>query len=309
MMLDLNDLFYFVKVVEHGGFSAASRALAIPKSRLSRRIASLEKRLGVRLIQRSTRHLSVTELGQNYYVHCAAMLAEAEAAQEVIEKSISKPRGLVRLSCPTGLLCFVVADMLTTFMQQYPQVKVELDATGRRVDVVREGFDVALRVRFPPVEDSDLIVRTLSISPQKLVASPAFLTQHPVNKPSDLIGLNSLDWLRGDANYSWLMRNAEQSTVEIQHAPRLITDDLIMLRKAVVAGLGIAQLPLLVTHQDLTEGRLIEVLPEWSLKKGEVQAVFPSRRGQLPAVRALIDFLADQFADQDWQTVAFNSER
>ena len=141
---DLNDLFYFAMVVEHGGFSQAGRALAMPKSKLSRRVALLEERLGVRLIQRSTRRFSVTEVGQDYYRHCKAMLVEAEAAEEAIAMSRAEPRGTIRLACPIAILHARIGTMLADFLALHPQVTVQLDATNRRVDVVGEGMDVAI---------------------------------------------------------------------------------------------------------------------------------------------------------------------
>ncbi len=192
-MDDLNDLYYFAQVVDHGGFAPAGRALNLPKSKLSRRISLLEERLGVRLLQRSTRHFSVTELGQDYYRHCQAMLVEAQAAQEVIERTRSEPQGMVRMSCPTTLLHYRVADLLSGFMLENPRVQVQLEATNRRVDVIAEGLDLALRVRFPPLENSDLVMRVLVESPQRLVASPDFLKQFELPLlPADLSGLPSL---------------------------------------------------------------------------------------------------------------------
>lgn len=163
-MEDLNDLYYFAQVVDHGGFAPAGRALDMPKSKLSRRIAGLEERLGVRLIQRSTRHFSVTEIGQAYYRHCVAMLVEAEGAAELIERNRAEPQGIVRLSCPTALLNFWVGEMLARFMVQCPLVQLHIESTNRQVDLIQEGIDIALRVRFPPLESSDLVMKTLAHS-------------------------------------------------------------------------------------------------------------------------------------------------
>src|SRR5690625_502544 len=198
-MQDLNDLSYFAHVVDNGGFAAASRATGIPKSKLSRRIAALEQRLGVQLLRRTTRSISVTEIGQRYYIHCAAILAEAASAQEAIEQTLGEPQGLIRLSCPPGLLYFGIAKRLVGFMAQCPRVEVQLEATSRRVDLVREGFDLAIRVRFPPIEDSELHVRLLTHSPQRLMAAPALFEHYRQPKaPGDLHGLPSLDWQRPD---------------------------------------------------------------------------------------------------------------
>lgn len=146
-MQDLNDLFYFVQVVDHGGFAPAGRALGMPKSKLSRRIALLEERLGVRLIQRSTRKFVVTNLGRTYYGHARAALVEAAAAEEAIQRTRAEPRGIVRMSCPTTLLDVRVGPMLADFLRQHPQVELHLDATNHQVDVLGEGLGGPGRAR------------------------------------------------------------------------------------------------------------------------------------------------------------------
>ncbi len=293
-MDDLNDLYYFAQVVEHGGFAAAGRALNMPKSKLSRRIALLEERLGVRLLQRSPRHFSVTELGQEYQRHCQAMLVEAQAAREAIERTRSEPQGLVRMSCPTTLLQYRVADLLSRFMLEYPKVQVQLEATNRRVDVLGEGLDLALRVRFPPLESSDLVMRVLADSPQRLVASPEFMRGRELPLlPADLSSLPSLDW-GPPREHSWCLEGPAGATAEVRHRPRLISDDMSALRRAALHGVGVVQLPCMVVERDLAAGRLLDIIPHWAPRGGVVHAVFPSRRGLLPSVRSLIDFLAEQ---------------
>lgn len=293
-MDDLNDLYYFAQVVEHGGFAAAGRALNMPKSKLSRRIALLEERLGVRLLQRSPRHFSVTELGQEYQRHCQAMLVEAQAAREAIERTRSQPQGLVRMSCPTTLLQYRVADLLSRFMLEYPKVQVQLEATNRRVDVLGEGLDLALRVRFPPLESSDLVMRVLADSPQRLVASPEFMQSRELPLlPADLSGLPSLDW-GPPREHSWCLEGPAGATAEVRHRPRLISDDMSALRRAALYGVGVVQLPCMVVERDLAAGRLLDIIPHRAPRGGMVHAVFPSRRGLLPSVRSLIDFLAEQ---------------
>jgi DNA-binding transcriptional LysR family regulator len=290
---DLNDLYYFAQVVEHGGFASAGRALNTPKSKLSRRISTLEERLGVRLLQRSTRHFSVTETGQEYYRHCVAMLVEAEAARQVIERSRAEPQGTVRMSCPTTLLHYRIGDLVSRFMAENPKVQVHLDATNRRVDVIGEGLDLALRVRFPPLEDSGLVMRTLADSPQRLVASPDFLKGLGLPLvPADLSKLPSLDW-GPPRDHIWHLEGPNGANAEVRHTPRYITDDMTALRQAALRGVGIVQLPLMVVDQDLEQGRLVDIIPQWVPRSGIVHVVFPSRRGLLPSVRKLIDFLAE----------------
>ncbi|HEF5870034.1 TPA: LysR family transcriptional regulator [Burkholderia cenocepacia] len=292
-MDDLNDLYYFVKVVEHGGFTQAGRALDMPKSTLSRRIAALEAQYDVRLLQRTTRHFTVTETGREFYERCLAVLVEADAAREVVERRHAQPRGVVRVSCPTALLEYRVSELIARFMAIHPQVQVHLEATNRRVDLLSEGFDLALRVRFPPLEDSDLVMRVLADSPQRLVAAPQWLDGRPApSGPAELAGAPSLDW--GPARHHvWQLVGPNGEQVQLRHHPRFVTDDMHALRDAAIHGVGIVQLPCMVVEDDLRNGTLIDVLPGWAPKGGVVHAVFPSRRGLLPRVRLLIDFLAE----------------
>jgi DNA-binding transcriptional LysR family regulator len=179
-------------------------------------------------------------------------------------------------------------------MVMNPAVEVHLESTNRRVDVIAEGFDVAIRVRFPPLEPTDLIMRRLDESTQYLVASPA-LIRTPPSSPSDLSRLPSLDLGPAHRDHQWQLDHEGQSAL-IPHRPRLITDDMAVLREATLAGVGVVQLPSVMIWEDIRAGRLVHVLPQWQLRGGIVHAVFPSRRGLLPSVRALLDFLAQECA-------------
>ncbi len=296
-MQDLNDLYYFVQVVDHGSYAAAGRALGMPKSKLSRRIIALEDRLGVRLLQRSTRKLTVTEIGQEYYRHCVAMLIEANAAQEAIDRSRSGPQGLIRVSAPPALVCFEIGAMIARYMAANPRVTVELESTSRRVDIIGEAFDVAIRVRFPPLEQTDLVMRTLGESPQRLVASPRLLADRKLPLvPADLATLPSLDFAPMLPRHIWQLESGEGGTVRVPHKPRLVTDDMSQLLHAALEGVGVVKLPNMVTDGHIASGQLIDVTPGWAPQSGIVHAVFPSRRGLLPSVRGLIDFLAAEYA-------------
>ncbi|AIR63378.1 LysR family transcriptional regulator [Cedecea neteri] len=295
-MQDLNDLWYFVQVVDNGGFSPTSRVIGIPKSRLSRRIALLEERLETRLLQRSTRSFTVTEAGQIFYRHCKAMMIEAEAAQEAIDTLKSEPRGLIRLTCPIALLHVHVGEMLARFMRLYPQVVIQLEETNRRVDVLNENVDLAIRVRPLPLEDSDLVMRKLATRSMCLVASPELVARLGMPAaPTDLAHWPSLALDRPQQTYRWCLFGPEQQEVIVHHKPRFVTTDMIALRTAALNGIGVVQLPKLMLNDALAQGKLVHVLPEWRARMEIVHAVFPSRRGQLPAVRALIDFLAESY--------------
>ncbi|AXE29685.1 LysR family transcriptional regulator [Chromobacterium phragmitis] len=296
-MNDLNDLYYYAQVVECGGFAAAGRKLCMPKSKLSRHVAALEARLEVRLIQRSTRHFIVTEAGQMFYERCKAMLTEAEAALEAISALKSEPRGLIRLTCPIGLLHMHAGAMLADFMALHPHISVQLEASNRRVDVMAEGIDVAIRVRPPPLEDSGLVMRVLSDRGQCLVASPELVARHaPPLSPADLQGWPSVIRSSPQKTYHWQLHGPRDQVVMLHHAPRLVTTDMPTLRHAALRGIGIAQLPLLMVQQDIDAGRLIRLLPDWPPRREIIHLVFPSRRGLLPVVRALIDYLAERYA-------------
>lgn len=297
-MQDLNDLYLFVQAVDHGGFAAAARALGIQKSKLSRRVGLLEERLGIRLIQRSTRRFAVTEIGREYYRRCVAMLVEAEAAQMVVDQSRAEPCGTVRLSCPTGLLAFQFGELFGRFMALYPDVELHVESTNRRVDVIGEGFDLAIRVRPPPLAESDLVMRRFDERTIRIVASPELLRTRAISLPSDLSALPSLDFGPAGGEHRWRLFHADGSMAEVRHMPRLVTDDMTVLRAAALAGVGAVRLPTLAIWDDLQSGRLTIVLPEWRPANEIVHAVFPSRRGLLPSVRALLDFLADECAAQ-----------
>ena len=296
-MQDLNDLYYFAAVVDHGGFSSAGRALGIQKSRLSRRVLLLEERLGVRLLNRSSRRFSVTEIGREFYERCLAVLVEAEAAEQIVAEVRAEPRGVVRMSCPSALLSFQFGELVARFMMENPAIQVHLESTNRRVDVIAEGFDLAIRVRFPPLEPSDLVMRRLDESTQCLVAAPS-LVGAGLGSPVDLRNLPSLDLGPAHRDHSWQLHHADGQVATLPHVPRLVTDDMSVLRDAAIAGVGAVQLPTIFIWNDVRAGRLVHVVPDWRPRPGIVHAVFPSRRGLLPSVRALVDFLARECSIQ-----------
>jgi len=295
---DLNDLRFFAEVVEQNGFAAAARKLGMPRSRLSRRIGLLEDRLGVRLVHRSTRRFAVTEIGREYYRHCVAVMVEAGAAQETIDRMRSEPQGVIRVACPSSMISFQVGEMIARFMEQWPKVEVLLESGNRRVDVIREGFDLAIRVRFPPLDDSDLVIRKLADSPQRLVASPSVVQgfARPL-VPADLSALPSLAWDPARLEHEWRLEGREGAVSTIRHRPRFVTENMLALRLAALRGVGVCQFPAFVVEEDLRAGRLIDLLPDWAPKAGIIHAAFPSRRGLLPSVRALLDFLAREYAE------------
>ncbi|MFC5437536.1 LysR substrate-binding domain-containing protein [Rhodanobacter umsongensis] len=290
---DLNDLYFFAAVVEHGGFSAAGRALGVPKSRLSKRVAQLEERLGVRLLQRTTRRFVVTEVGERFYTHCRAVLEEAQAAQDAVDELRAEPRGMVRLSCPVSLAQTVLAHLLPDFLAQYPKMQVRVLSSNRRVDVIGEGYDLAIRVRSKLDTDANLVMRSFGQSRTKLVASPALLdVQGRPTQPDELAKLPALSMREHEGAQVWELIDTDGKQVSVEVPARLITGDFAVLLEAARRGMGVALLPEFVCAPAITRGELEVVLPEWSVPEGTMHFVYPSRRGMLPGVRALVDFLA-----------------
>jgi DNA-binding transcriptional LysR family regulator len=295
---DLNDLYFFCKVVEHEGFAAASRVLGVPKSTLSRRVSLLEERLGVRLLQRSTRRFAVTEIGQDYYRHCLAMVTEAEAAQVAVERVQAEPQGLVRVSCPLMLSLTSVAPLVSRFLAEHPRVQIQYEVTNRRVDVIEEGFDVALRVRMPPLESSDLVMKVLGESTLLLVGSPALIERFGrPHSPADLMRFESLSLSLAPGQQAWQLTGPDGKAEAVPHRPRLTTDKMMALRQAALDSVGIVQLPDYIVAADIASGKLEVLLPGWPSPRAIIHAVFPSRRGLVPAVRRFIDFLAVEMSE------------
>jgi DNA-binding transcriptional LysR family regulator len=225
-MAELDDLALFAAVVEHGGYAAAERALGTPKSRLSRRVAALEADLGVRLLQRSTRRFSVTDVGQDVYRHARAMLEEARAAREAVARLSAEPRGLVRLSCPVAFAQSQLSQLLPEFLDAHPQVQLQVHVSNRRVDLIEEGFDLALRVRSRIDDDSSLVIRHLGEVRELLVASPAYLERagRPT-QPEELAAHATLNMVEDPNRQQWELhgpagelRRVQQAEVETHQA-------------------------------------------------------------------------------------------
>lgn len=294
-MQPLDDFYYFAKVLEHGGYAKAARVLRIPKSRLSRHVSALESRLGVRLLNRSTRRFVVTDVGEEVRRHALAMLAEADAAVEAVEFARAEPRGLIKASCPVQLAQTAMAQFLPEFLARYPNIRLVLHATNRRVDVLNEGFDLALRVRTIPTGEDGLVMRSFGESRHLLVASGAYLEQRGrPERPEQLAQHATLSFAPETDRHTWALLDSSGAAARIEHSPRLVCHDFPLLRAAVLGGLGIALLPESVVRTDVDEGRLEQVLPAWTLPLGILHVVFPTRRGLLPSVRAFIDFLAER---------------
>ncbi|MHA3090707.1 LysR family transcriptional regulator [Acinetobacter brisouii] len=300
MLSDLDDFYCFALVVEHGGFSAAERATDIPKSKLSRRVYNLEERLGVRLIQRSSRHFAVTDIGMNIYRHAQVMMNAAQAAHDLIDHLSVEPRGIVKVSVPVSVAQNEFTKILPDFLKRYPEIRLQLIVSNRRVDVINEGVDVALRVRAKIDDDPGLIVRKFDRHEQHLFASQAYLNQYgDLKSPEQLSEHKVLSMVDEHADQFMVLHNQQNQPIKIKINPIVMGSDLMMLCQLARQNCGIALLPDSIAADYVKTGELVRVLPEWKAPHGILHAVYPSRRGMLPAVRVFIDYLVEHLTYKD----------
>jgi DNA-binding transcriptional LysR family regulator len=247
----------------------------------------------MRLLNRTTRRVTLTEAGRLYYRHCRDLLASADAADEVAESLTSEPSGLLKVSAALGIADRDLSPLVPGFLAKYPKVRLNLVITNRRVDLVEEGFDVALRVRMPGDEDPHLITRRFAVADASLVATPRFLKRHPkLRQPADLETVPILGMANADGLVRWRLENPAGETVNLTLTPRLAADHFAVLRDAALHHIGLSYLPDLYCRDELKDGRFMAVMPEWSKPSATVQAVYLSHRGMLPSLRAFIDYLA-----------------
>ncbi len=295
MLSDLDDFYCYALVVEHGGFSAAERATDIPKSKLSRRVYNLEENLGVRLIQRSSRHFAVTDIGMNVYRHAQVMMNAAQSAHDLVDHLSEQPRGLIRVSVPVSVAQSEMSRILPEFLKKYPEIKVQLIVSNRRVDVINEGIDLALRVRSNLDDDPNLVIRKFETIEQHLFASQAYLNEFGMLKsPEDLTQHRILSMVDEHTDQHMVLHDAQNHPHKIKINPVLMGSDLIMLAQLASQNCGISLLPDSIVQDYVDRGELVKVLPEWKAAHGILHVVYPSRRGLLPAVRVFIDYLVEQ---------------
>lgn len=297
MLTDLDDFFCFAMVVEHGGFSAAERATDIPKSKLSRRVYNLEERLGVRLIQRSSRHFAVTDIGMNIYRHAQVMLNAAQAAHDLVDHLSTQPRGVIKMSLPVTIAQNEMAKILPNFLKKYPEIKLQMMVTNRRVDIVNEGFDIALRVRSSLDDDPSLVLRRFANIEQHLFATQAYLNQYgELKNPEDLAQHQILSMSDEHIDQYITVHNSQNEQKKVKVNPTIMGSDLLMLAQLTSQNCGVALLPDTIANDYLQSGKLVRVLPDWKAQHGVFHAVYPSKRGLLPAVRVFIDYLVEQLS-------------
>lgn len=295
--MDVNEMLVFARVVQAGSFTAAGAKLGMPKSTVSRKVSELEARLKSRLLQRTTRKLSLTDAGRTYYDYCARIVAEIEEADRAVSTLQETPRGLLRVTAPVNVefLGPIVGD----FLKRYPEIRIELLCTGRAVDLVEEGFDVAIRAGALP--DSTLIARTLGSSPWYLVATPGYLKKRGrPRSPEDLKKHDCLFFGAGRNPVGLRLEDGDAS-VQLALSARVIVSDMDILHAMATAGLGVALLPAMLTVKDLRGGRLQRVLPDWKPPSTPVHVVHPSSRHVSPIVKAFLEHLQERMTPPPWE--------
>lgn len=286
----LDDWAVFVQAVDSGGFTAAGRRLGCPKTTVSKRVAALEARLGVRLLHRSSRRFALTDIGREVFEHARAATIEVEAAENAVLRRRSEPAGVVRITASVPVAQGRLASLLPALAARHPRLQVQLHVSDRFVDLVRDGFDIAVRSHFAPLPDSDLVVRQAAREPMLLAAAPGYLAQHGVPAdPGDLAGHAGL--LAFPERPVWNLVHADGRTADARPDPRLFADESSVLLGSALAGLGIVVLPEPMLRDMLDDGRLRRVLPGWHAGIVTTSVLTTHRRGQLPAVRAVVDAL------------------
>jgi DNA-binding transcriptional LysR family regulator len=293
-MQDLERMVIFAGVVEAKSFSEAARRLGLSKGAVSKAVTHLEKSIGARLLNRTTRAMSVTEAGEEFYAHCARIVEEYEQARQAVGRFHSAPRGLLRLSAPVAFGTLHIAPALPEFLARHPEVRIDMSIGDRFVDLADEGFDVAVRIVKEPAQT--LAARRLAPVNRKMVATPGYFKRHGVpKKPSQLRDHNCLTYTYFNPQDTWRLRGpGGDITVPISGNLRLNDDEA--LTAAVMGGLGIALLPTFLIGRALQEGGLRAVLSEYVPSERHIYAVYLPNR-HLPAkVRAFIDFLVERFS-------------
>jgi len=295
--MDLNEIMVFTRVVQAGSFTAAARALGMPKSTVSQKVSALERRLNARLLQRTTRKLSLTDAGRTYFDYCARIVTEVEHAESAVASLQATPRGPLRVTA--GINSGYLGEIVSDFLRRYPEVRLELLCTGRQVDLVEERFDVGIRAGALP--DSTLIARSLGSVSWFLVATAAYLKRRGRPRaPDDLKKHQCLIFGSGPASVELRLENGGRSA----HVPvpaRLLVSDFDILYSAAVSGLGIALLPAFRCIEELRARRLERVLRDWTAPSTPVHVVYPTSRHLSPNVKSFVEHLQERMTPPPWE--------
>lgn len=291
-MLNLTDAHYFVQVVDQNGFAAAARKLELPKSTISSRVSELELSLGVRLLNRTSRQIALTRTGEEFYRLATDLIANAVRVEETMQSGLKEPSGTIRLTTTTELSQYVLCNLLPMFLERHPKVQIMEEATDRVVDVIGEGFDVAIRGHNAALADSSLIQRHLAKAPWILFAGSKYLKERGAPSQVDDLQEHTALTLARPGMATWHLTKPDEDVRVMTLSPRFRTNSMVSLKMATCANLGVAALPCYICRREMEEGSLVPVLPDWKVMDASFSLVMPYRLGVPPGVRALLDFLA-----------------
>jgi len=292
-MQDLNDMMVFLAVVETGGFTLAADRLGIPKANVSRKVSRLEKRLGVTLLERSTRAQHLTEVGKRYLNHCKRIHEEVDLAETVVSEILNDYAGSLKLGASVTIGQQILKPALSKFLHQYPKLSLSLNLINQRVDLIEEGFDMLIRVG--SLNDSRLVAKRLGSAKRSLFASKRYLEQLGSPQTPDLLHKYDVLLMNRMNASNTLELVSGTKHVELKIRPRFVVDDFSILKQSVADGLGIAVLPDYMCHEAVQSGKLIQVLPEWGIQGVDIYALYPQHRVKIPKVKALLEFVIETF--------------
>lgn len=285
-MQDLNEMAIFAVVVASGSFTKAADKLRLPKSTVSRKVSQLEKRIGVRLINRTTRNLKPTETGKLYHQHCVKMLEQAEEADRVVNNMQSEPSGLLRISTPLAFGTQFFVTTIKSFLDQYPKVDIEIIADNKHLDMLDEEIDIAFRIG--PLSDSSLVTRNLGTARLSLVSSPEYVKRNGL--PTSIEDLDNHACIAHPAS-PWVFSAPNGQEVSIEPRSRMLANDMEMIKNMAIEGLGIAAAPQILIADDIRAGNLITLLPDNPFVERTFYLVYPSRREPPSKVVAFTEFM------------------
>ncbi len=292
--MNLNDVSLFIRIVETGSFTSAAESLGIQKSTISRRIAQLEDDLGVRLLQRTTRKLKLTDDGEDLFARCHPLINELESAKDYLSATQDNPRGRLRITMPSELGVFMMNEVVGTFMRRYPQISLEVELSTRVIDLIEEGIDLAIRVG--ELADSSLIARRVATVSRGLYASPNYLQQHGTpTTPEDLTDHECYGILKSVEH--WVFDGWDEA---IPVKGQLKANSISFIREILLQDMGIARMPRVFCRNCVQQGELVELLPDYPSPPIEVNAIYPSRRHLNPKVRLFIDHMMEMIGDHPW---------
>ncbi len=291
MKTDINDMMVFLAVVESGSLTAAAERLGMPKANVSRKLTRLEQQLGVTLLQRTTRTQRLTDVGKQYLDHCKRIADEIDLADTLVQDNLNEYRGSIKIGASVSVGQQLLKPILSTFLNDYPDIDVQLSLVNRRVDLVEEGFDLVVRVG--PLDDSTLVAKRLSTARLCLYASP--LLKVTLNDVDQLAGVPILLMSNQLSNSQITLTNGQQ-TKQVDVSPRMVVDDFSVVKQAIIDGVGVGLLPNYMAQRELQDGQLVSVLEQWHSEPIAINAVYPKHKTRLPRVRAFLDFLEQRMA-------------